>query len=257
MISFLFTRVVLMTMVWMSPQLSIAQIPFSTQPEKTQTRNGNKNYQNENFAEAEASYKKALDIKNNMPEATFNLGDAVYGQKRYDDAQKQFQLSAQTNPDPKVKALAYHNLGNTFLEQKKWEDAVKAYKQALKIEPRDADTKYNLAFANAMLRENKDGSEQDNKNEDQKKQKDQNDQQQSNDQNDQNNDQKQEQDQQQSGKQDQQNKQEQQSQGQKPRLSKEESDQLLAAVENEEQKTTQKMQQKKMKGVRVKSRKDW
>ena len=88
-----------------------------------------------------------------MPEATFNLGDAVYQQKRYDEAAKQFQLSAQTNPDKSVKAKAYHNLGNTFLEQKKYEDAAKAYKNALKENSKDADTKYNLAYANAMLKQ--------------------------------------------------------------------------------------------------------
>jgi thioredoxin-like negative regulator of GroEL len=51
-----------------------AQIPFSTAPEKEATRNGNKQFEKENYAEAEAAYKKALDKKNNMPEANFNLG---------------------------------------------------------------------------------------------------------------------------------------------------------------------------------------
>jgi tetratricopeptide (TPR) repeat protein len=122
-------------------ETAFSQIPFSTQPEKTQTRSGNGEYEKQQFTEAEASYRKALDIKNNMPEATFNLGDAVYEQKRYDDAQKQFQLSAKTNPDPSVKAKAYHNLGNTFLQQKKWEDAIGAYKNSLKLNPRQRGNK--------------------------------------------------------------------------------------------------------------------
>ena len=99
---------------------SMAQIPFTTNPEKTETRNGNKQFNKSNYTDAEASYKKALDKKNNMPEATFNLGDAVYEQKRYEEAAKQFQLSAQTNTDKNVKSKDYHNLGNTHLEQKKW-----------------------------------------------------------------------------------------------------------------------------------------
>ena len=251
-------------------QPSFAQIPFSTQPEKTETRSGNKEYKDQNFSEAEANYKKALDVKNNMPEATFNLGDAVYQQKRYDDAVKQFQLSAQTNPDPAVKANAYHNLGNTYLEQKKWDEAVKAYKNALKINPNDADTKYNLAYANAMLQKNKGGGGQDNKKQDQKDQekKDNKDQQQQNkdkqDQKDQQ--QKDQKDQQQKDQKDQQqqanngqqkDKQQQQQQGQKPKLTKEEADKLLAALENEDQKTNQKVQKKQMKAVRVKIKKDW
>jgi tetratricopeptide (TPR) repeat protein len=159
--------VILVTLLC-SMQTSSGQIPFSSYPEKTQTRSGNKEYARENYSEAETSYKKALDKKNNMPEATFNLGDAVYAQKRYEDAQKQFQLSAQTNADPSVKAKAYHNLGNSFLELKKWEDAIKAYKSALKLNPANQDTKYNLAYANTMLQKNQGGGGQNQKNEDQK-----------------------------------------------------------------------------------------
>lgn len=242
-----------------------AQIPFSSQPEKTETRSGNSQYQKKNFAEAEANYKKALDVKNNMPEATFNLGDAVYEQKRYEDAQKQFQLSAKTNADPGVKAKAFHNLGNSYLEQKKWEDAANAYKSALKINPNDADTKYNLAYANAMMQKNKGSGGDNNKDQDQKDQdkkdqkdqqnKDQQDQKKQDDQSKNQQQQDQKQDQQQANNQDQQNKQQQQ--GQKPRLSKEEADQLLAALENEEQKANQKMQKKQMKVVKVKIKKDW
>lgn len=234
-------------------QNSDAQVPLSTQPEKTQTRAGNNEYKRENFAAAEASYKKALDRKNNMPEAMFNLGDAVYEQKRYEDAQKQFQLSAKTNTDPVIKAKAFHNLGNSYLSQKKWEDAIQAYKSALKINPADADTKYNLAYANAMLTKNNGGGGEDNKDQDQKDQQQNKDQQQQ--QNDQKKEQEQKQDQQQSGNEDQKNQQSQQAQ--QPRLSKQEAERLLAAMEHEEQKTTQKMQQKQMKAVKVKIKKDW
>ena len=232
-------------------QNASAQFSFSTQKEKVETRNGNKEFQNEKFPDAEASYKKALDIKNNMEEATFNLGDAIYEQKRYEDAGKQFQLSAQTNSDEKIKAEAYHNLGNSFMQQKKYEDAIKAYKNALKVNPNDADTKYNLAYANDMMQKNKGGGGQDNK--DQKDKKDQKDNKQ---QNKDNKDQQQKQDQQQQQQKDQEQKDKQQ-QGQKPKLSKEEADKLLKALQNEEQKTNQKMQQKQMKGVRVKVKKDW
>lgn len=235
-------------------QFASAQFSFSTQKEKVETRNGNKEYQNEKFPDAEASYKKALDIKNNMEEATFNLGDAIYEQKRYEDAGKQFQLSAQINSDEKIKAKAYHNLGNSFMQQKKYEDAIKAYKNALKINPKDADTKYNLAYANEMLQKNKGGGGQDNK--DQKDKKDQkdskDDKQQNKDSKDQKKDEKQ--DQQQQKDQEQKDKQQ---QGQKPKLTKEEADKLLKALQNEEQKTNQKMQQKQLKGVRVKVKKDW
>ncbi len=232
---------------------STAQLnQLSTTPEKKETRNGNKQFDKGVYTDAEASYKKALDKKNNMPEATFNLGDAVYQQKRYDEATKQFQLSAQTNADKTVKAKAYHNLGNTFLEQQKWEDAAKAYKEALKNNPKDADTKYNLAYANAMLiqQKNQDQKNKDNKDkkDDKKDKKDDKKDQNKDDKNkDQNKDQ-------QSKNQD---KKDQQQKGQQPKLSKEEAEKLLQALQGEEQKTNQKMQQKQMKVVNVKIEKDW
>ncbi|MBX7108179.1 MAG: tetratricopeptide repeat protein [Chitinophagales bacterium] len=229
---------------------AVAQIPFSAQPEKSATRAGNAQYQQQNFAEAEVNYKKALEIKNNMPEASFNLGDAVYQQKRFEEAQRQFQLSAKTSADQMVQAKAFHNLGNSLLEQKKYEEAVSAYKNALKINPADMDTKYNLAFANAMLQKNQGGGGD--KNQDQKKQ--DNKDQQDKDNKDQQEKQQKESQNQQSDKQGQQQSQQ---QAQQPRLSKEEADQLMAALENEEQKVNQKMQKKQMKGVRVRIKKDW
>ncbi len=234
-------------------QLSTAQLnSLSTAPDKKETRNGNKQFDKGVYTDAEASYKKALDKKNNMPEATFNLGDAVYQQKRYEEAAKQFQLSAQTNTDKTVKAKAYHNLGNTFLEQQKWEDAVKAYKEALKNNSKDADTKYNLAYANAKLKEQQQGGDKNNKdNKDKKDEK--KDEKKDQDKKDENKDQKK--DDQQSKNQD--KKDQQQKQGQQPKLSKEEAEKMLQALQGEEQKTNQKMQQKQMKVVNVKIEKDW
>lgn len=220
---------------------------LSTNTEKRETRNGNKQYEKGNFADAEASYKKALDKQNNMPQATFNLGDAVYAQKRYDEAAKQFLLSAQTNPDKSVKAKAYHNLGNVFLQQQKWQEAANAYKEALKNNPADADTKYNLAYANSMLKKQQEGQDQNKDKKDQKENKDQNKQDQNKDQ--QNKDQQSEN---KDNKDKQQGKQQQQ-----PKLSKEEAEKMLQALQGEEQKTNQKMQQKQIKVVPVKIEKDW
>lgn len=229
-----------------------AQVSLAPQKEKKETRIGNSQFEKQNYTDAESSYKKALDIKNNMPEATFNLGDAVYEQKRYDEAGKQFQLSAQTHADAQVKAKAYHNLGNSFLQQKKYEDAVMAYKDALKLNPQDQDTKYNLAYANAMLQKQNNGGQNQQKNQDQNKQDQKQDQQKDQQQNqDQQNKQQNQQQPNQQSQQDQQKAQ------QQPKLSKEEAEQLLQALANEEQKTTQKMQQKNMKAVRVKTKKDW
>ena len=239
--------------VFNAAKLNAQLSSLSTSPEKTETRKGNKEFNKGNYADAEANYKKALDKKNNMLEASFNLGDAVYQQKRYDEAAKQFQLSGQTNTDKTIKAKAYRNLGNTYLSQQKWQDAVGAYKEALKQNPNDVDTKYNLAYANAKLREQQQNEGQDNKeNKDKKENQEKKDQQQK--QNDKNQEQKQDQ---QQAQQNQEKQNQQQKQGQQPKLSKEEAEKILQAMQNEEQKTNQKVQQKQMRVVPVKIDKDW
>lgn len=214
-----------------------AQLPFLYLPERVETREGNKQYKEGKFSDAEAGYKKALDKKNNMPEAQFNLGNAIYEQKRYDTAMAQFRIAAQTNPDTSVKVKALHNLGNCYMQQEKWKEAIDCYKQSLKLLPGDTNTKYNLAYANEKLREQQKQQQNQQNKQDQQPQK------------------QQEQKQNEPKPQDQ--KEQQQKQQPQPKLSKEEAEKLLQALQNEEQKTNQKMQQKQMKAVRVKVEKDW
>ena len=224
-----------------------------SQSENALTRSGNKDFKKGNYSEAEVNYRKALEKKNNMPEATFNLGDAVYQQKRFEEAGKQFQLSAQTSTDPVVKAKAYHNLGNTHMAEQKYEDAIKAYKQALKANPKDADTKYNLAYANSMLQQQQQQQKDKDKDKDKKEDKDDKEKQ------DKPKDDKGK-DQQQKDQQDQQAKdgnKDKKQQGQQPKLSKEEAEKLLQALQNEEQKANQKMQKANAKPADGKVEKDW
>ncbi len=227
------------------------------QSENALTRSGNKDFKKGNYSDAEVNYRKALEKKNNMPEATFNLGDAVYQQKRFDEAAKQFQLSAQTSTDPIVKAKAYHNLGNTHMAEQKYEDAIKAYKQSLKANPKDTDTKYNLAYANSMLQQQQQQQNEKDKNKDNKNNKDDK-QQQNKPQDDKNKDQQQNDNKDQQAKGDEKDKdQQQKQQDQQPKLSKEEAEKLLQALQNEEQKANQKMQKANAKPVDGKVEKDW
>lgn len=237
---------------------------INTQPQRADVRTGNKDYDAKNYADAEANYKKALEKKNNMPEAIFNLGNAYYAQQRYDDAIKQFQLAAQTNPDTAIKAKAYHNIGNVHLKQEKWEDAVKAYKTSLKLKPGDADSKYNLAYANAKLKEQQSKDQQQNKDKD----KDKKDQDKKDDKKDDQGkqDPKKDGDKKPEDKQGDKDKkgdgekdknQQPKPNGQQPRMSKEDADRLLDALQKEEQKTNQKVQQRKAQPANSKIEKDW
>lgn len=230
------------------------------QPERKHARAGNEQYAKGKFADAEVEYKKALDVKNNMPEAIFNLGDAQYQQKRYEDAARQFQLMGTLDKTPIRRAQAYHNLGNALLEQKEYAKAIEAYKKALKIQPQDRDTKYNLALANARMKEQQKQNsgqkpqEQNQQNQDQQQQ---NQQQQGDQKQDQ---QKQNQDPKGGDSKEQQGKPNEQQQGKQPekgKFSKEQAERLLQALGKEEEKTQQKMQLQKGEPVEIKIQKDW
>ena len=251
----------------------ISHVSFlHAQEERSLTRDGNKQFDKQKYADAEASYKKALETKNNFPEAVFNLGDAMYKQGRYDDAAKQFQLASKLLTDSLMKARAFHNLGNCSMEKNEYEEAVKAYKQALRLNPSDRDTKYNLAYANAKLKDNsqnkqdkKDQNKQDKDKKDDKKDQDKKGQ----DKKDQGKNDKDKKDQQGKGDKDkkdpkdgkdkdgQGNKKDQQSKKNGGTMTKEQADKLLEALKAEEQKTQEKMQRKTAKPQEVKVEKDW
>jgi tetratricopeptide (TPR) repeat protein len=223
------------------------------QDEKALTREGNNYFKKEKFDEAEISYRKALEKKKDMPEAAFNLGDAVYEQKRYEEAAKQFELSAKTTADNKIKAKALHNLGNSYLSQQKFKEAANAFKSSLKLNPKDEDTRYNLAYANAMLQQQQQNQQNQNNKDQQKEQdKKENQQNQPNKQDDKNDQQKNNPNQQQAN-----NNNEPKQQGQQPKLNKQDAEKLLQALQNEEQKANQKMQKANAVPVKIKVEKDW
>ena len=229
----------------MSILATIPSICFA-QEERALTRQGNKDFYKGNYTDAEANYKKALDKKNNFPEAIFNLGDAIYKQgNRHEEAAIQFDLAAKTLTDSAQKAKALHNLGNAFVSSEKYQEAVNAYKQALKMQQNDKDTKYNLAYAQAKLKQQQ--QNQDNKKDDKK------------DQNKKDQDQKKPDSPDKKDNKDGNNGDKKDKQGQQPqpKLSKEAAEKLLQALQNEEQKTQEKMNKKQARPVEVKIEKDW
>jgi tetratricopeptide (TPR) repeat protein len=220
--------------------------------ERSLLRDGNRQYKDKQYNEAEVNYRKALEKNKQLKEGQFNLGDALYKQGRYEEAEKQFRISAEKSTGIS-RAQAYHNLGNTLLKQKRIEDSIQSYKDALKLNPQDQDTKYNLEFARRLLQQQK----QQQQNKDQKKdKKDQKQNQQQDQQKDQNKDQ-QKQDQQ-NQKQDQQQKQQeqkQQAEEKKQQISKEDAERILQALKNEEKNVQKKLQKKVPTNVKVE--KDW
>jgi tetratricopeptide (TPR) repeat protein len=195
-------------------------------------REGNRQYNLKKAADAERSYRKALDVDEKSNLATFNLGNAMYRQQKFEEAGKEFEKAASAATDKTDKALAYHNLGNSYLQQQKLKESIEAYKQALRNNPNDLETKYNLSFALNLLKEQEQQQNQDNQ--DNKDKQDQ----QNKDQQNQDNQDQQNQDQQQ---QDQQKDEQQQQQQQ---ISREDAQRILEAIAQEEKELQEKLQKK-------------
>ena len=236
-------------------------------------REGNKLYNQLKFDEAEISYKKALSKNPNYPKASYNLGNAIYQQNRNKEAIAQFELVEKTIKDKQSKAETYHNMGNSFMNEKQYDKAVDAYKNSLRNNSKDDETRYNLALAQEMLeqqqqqnKDNKDNNDnKDNKDQKDDKNKDQKDKEGGDD--EKKEDKKDEKDKGEDKKDDKgdpkkndEKKDEEKKQDQKPRpsqLSPEQMKQLLEAMNNEENKTQKKLNAEKAKGRQVKQEKDW
>lgn len=238
---------------------------------------GNKLYDEQKFGEAEMTYREGQESGADAFISGFNLGDALFKQERYEEAAGVFQTLPNLTDDKEQKAAAYHNLGNSFLKAEKYQESVDAFKQSLRNNPKDLDTKYNLAYAMRKLQkqqqeqqqnqdQNQDKKDQDQQNKDQQKQD-------NKDKNEDNKDQQQQQDQDQDEEEDQENKQDQQQnqdqkdqqkqdkqqqQPQEGQISKEDAERMLDALNQDEKQIRDRLEdQKKKKGVKVNIEKDW
>lgn len=247
------------------------------QQERKFIREGNELFEKQDFEKAEVEYRKAADKKNESFEAAFNMADALYKQKKYDEALQQFSALAKQQTDKQRLGEIYHNIGNTLLAMEKTEESIEAYKESLRNRPDSEQTKYNLEFArHKQQQDNKDQNQDQNKDQNQDQNKDQQNQdqkdqdQQNKDQNqdqqDQNKDQKDQKKDQQDQNKDQQNKDRQDQQDQKDRqpqegkISKEDAERLLEALQNDEKDVQEKVQKQKaqeQKAKRMKIDKNW
>ena len=224
--------------------LSIVLCPLSivlAQKEAGDVRKGNREYRKQNFTEAEVSYRRGLDVNKDSYEAHYNLGDALFKQDKYADAQTEFETAAKMldkKEDKERYAKAMHNIGNCNFAQQQYDKAVAAYQESLRANPRDNDTRYNLVKAMEMLQQQQQNQQQ---NQDQQKQ-------------DQQQQQQQQQEQEQNQDQQQQEQQEQEQQNQ-DQMDKETAEQILQALEQDEQDTQEKMQRQQGKKRRVE--KEW
>ncbi|MGB1269036.1 MAG: tetratricopeptide repeat protein [Flavobacteriaceae bacterium] len=254
---------------------------------------GNQQLQDNNFVNAEAEYRNAISENPVNSVSKFNLGNAYFKNKKTDEALARYQQAQKVSETKEDKHKAFHNMGNSYMQQKKYDQAIEAYKNALRNDPKDEETRYNLALAKEKKKEqdkedekNKDKKKDNQDNQDQKDKKDQKDDKNKNDKDsDKKDDQGQEKDKKDSDekgddekdkkqddkgkeddnkdKQDDKNqdksdqKKEEQPKQQPGQLSPQQVQSLLDAMNNQEKKLQEKMNAKKAKGVPVKNEKDW
>ena len=250
--------------LWLFMLMMVVPMLSMAQSDKNLVRQGNKDYQNAAYNEAEINYRKALDKNPANTVAQFNLGGAMYSQENFEKAAEVYAATDIKEKSPEEKSAVYYNLGNSMLKAGKSDEAITAYKQALRENPKNEEARYNLEYLRQkqQQQQNKDQNKDDKKDQDKKNQ-DQDKDQEKQDQKDQNKDKqeqnKDQQDQQQQDQpQDQKNEQGKQNEQQSQKISKKDAERMLDALKNNEKKTLEKLKKAKKKNAKViKSEKDW
>lgn len=210
------------------------------QGDRLLVRQGNKQFRAGNYAEAEVSYRKAVEKNPQNAQAHYNLGNALLGQRKDSAAVVQFENAAKQETNAMRKAQSYHNIGVICQGQKQYAQAIEAYKEALRNNPTDDETRYNLELCKRQQQQQQNQQNQQNKdnkdNKDKKDQKDKQDQQKQQDKKEQKQDQQQQ---------------------QKQQMSRENAEQMLNAAIQEEKQTQERMKKAQQQPNRRRLEKNW
>ena len=214
----------------------VSAIPTQAQRDRSNIREGNRLFRSGKHADSEVSYRKAMEKNPRNPQAAYNLGNALFAQKKDSAAVVAYQSGVQLETSAKRKAMGYHNMGVVCQSHKMFSEAIEAYKNALRLNPKDDEARYNLELCKKQQKKQQDKKNQDKK--DQKK-----------DQNDK--DEKKDQD-----KKDQ-NKDKQKEKQDKNKMSKDNAEQLLNAAIQQEKNTQKRMKDKMQQPRSRKLDKNW
>lgn len=204
------------------------------QTDRQHIRYGNRWFKQDNYVKAEAEYRKAVDKNPSNPQALYNLGCALLMQKKDSAAIQQFENAGKIETDPKRKAMAYHNIGWICQSLKMYGEAVEAYKESLRNNPSDNETRYNLALCKRQQKKDKQDKQQQEKKQQQNQGEDKS-------------QEKKEQDKNQQKKQ----------QKQQEKMSKENAEQMLNAAMQQEQQTQQRIKDAMRQNRSRKLQKNW
>ena len=212
--------------------LSLLLSPVVAQNARQLVRQGNKQFRLGNAAESEVSYRKAVEKDARNPQANYNLGNALMLQRKDSLAITQFEKAAKQETNPLRRAQAFHNMGVVCQQHQMFGEAIEAYKEALRNNPTDDQTRYNLALCKRQQQQQQQNQQQQQQNKDNKDQQDKNQQQQ----------QKQQKEQQKEDEQ---------------KMSKENAEQLLNAAMQEEKQTQERMKKAMQKPQKRHLEKNW
>lgn len=207
------------------------------QNDRDYIRRGNRLYRAKKFNKAEVEYRKAVAANSENPQAVYNLGCAMMMIQKDSVAVTYFERASQLEQNKLRRAKSNHNIGVILQNHKMYDKAIEAYKNALRDNPNDNETRYNLALCKKLLKKqpkDKD-SKKDNKNKDKKQNKQDKDR--NNDKKDDNNKQKE--------------------QPRKEHMSKDNAEQLLNAAMQDEKQTQQRLQNAMQRPRRNRSQKNW
>ena len=278
--------------------LLIATVAFSQKEEKAKQEaariannlvyEANKELEGKEFTDAEVNFRKAISKDGENSTAKYNLGNAYYRENSLGEAFSRFKQSSEVALSKAQKHKAFHNMGNVFMKNEEYDKAVEAYKESLRNDPTDDETRYNLALAKQKKEQQGGGGDNNDQNQDQKDQdkKDQDKKEGDNEDKDKEGDKKDDEkkdgeddkkegdkkpDENKDGEGDKKEDKKDQNKGgdqpkdekeepKKPRpnqLSPQQVKNLLEAMNNQEKKVQEKLNKKKVKGVPVKNEKDW
>lgn len=228
---------------------------------------------NEDFAAAEMEYRKAISKKPSNAVGAYNLGNAYYKNGKFSEALLRHQEAIKSMTSKEERHKAFHNIGNTLMQNKQCKEAVEAYKNALRNNPNDDETRYNLGLAKECAKEQGGGGEDENQDQQEEQEKEDNKDKQDEGENEKDKEDEGEQDEKEGDEEENEEGQpkdekedkgkgEEEKKEQKPKpkqgqLSPQQIKNLLEAMNDQEQKVQEKINEIKAKGVKVKNDKDW
>ncbi len=236
--------------------LAFVSLSFVTQnataqnlPERGEVRRGNRDFERENYESAIESYTKALTYSPSSFEANYNLSNAQHKLQQFDKAEESMaKIAADSLLGDIDRADAYYNLGNSQFHQQKYKEALESYKSSMRLNSADSTTKYNYAITKLLLEAQPQNEDQDQENQEQENEDQEQNQEEQN---------QEEQDQNQEEQEQEQGDEEQEQQPQDGEISEQELQQILDAIQAQEDKTQEKLDEQEGRVFVMPGGKNW